>query len=243
MNMTAPCIIRSEKPLLDIVRAAVDERALELSWATFAFQPIQCFDVQVLPPRAPCPRTVNEYDATGKLIRSASKEDSSRKEDALRRHSDETAYSSGEQIANVSSKDKSNIMFKLSVILNIALAVVCVLLLSSRKSATDEPIEPVTPIIVTNTIEKIVEKRVPVQLSDAQRAEIEADAIKRFCSELKNSFPMEKEICDFDACVTNLPRYEDISNDPKFEQQKVFLDKLKFYVDCFNKNLLKGKAP
>ena len=87
-----------------------------------------------------------------------------------------------------------------------------------------------------------MEKRVPVQLSDAQRAEIEDAAIKRLCSELKDGFLMEREIRDFDVSVTKLPKYEAVCEDPKFEQQKVFLDNLKFYVDFVNKKLLKGET-
>ena len=242
VDVITPCVIRSGKPAMDIVRAAVGNQVLSLSWATFAFQLMRGFDVQVIPSRTPAPRTVNEYDTTGKLIRSAARADSSRKEDALQRHHDETACSSIAHVSNVPSNDKSNVMFKLSVILNIVFAAVCVLLFSSRKSATDEPIEPVTPIVVTNTVEKIVEKRVPVQLSDAQRAEIEDAAIKRLCSELKDGFLMEREIRDFDVSVTKLPKYEAVCEDPKFEQQKVFLDNLKFYVDFVNKKLLKGET-
>ena len=252
MNVTAPCVIRSEKPLLDIVSTAVGDRALELSWATFAFQSMQCFDVQILPPRVPCPRTMNEYDATGKLIRSASKADSSRKEDTLQRHHDETAYSSAEQVPNVSSKDKSNAMLKLSVILNIVLVAVCALLLLSRKSATDAPIEPATPIVVTNTVEKIVEKRVLVELSDAQKAEIEGVAIRRFRAEQERKFPsVSKEaFLDFHNAATNLfdkyygpDYYEQTKNNPdSFRKEHQFLSALEIGVNFVNKNLLKGKT-
>jgi hypothetical protein len=176
--------------------------------------------------------------------------DTSRREDTLQRYPDKTAYSSAGHVSNVSSNDKSNVMFKLSVILNIVFAAVCVLQFSSRKSAPDE--QPVTQIVVTNTVEKIVEKRVPVQLSDAQKAEIEAVAIRRFRAEQEGKFPsVSKEaFLGFHNTATNLfnkyygpDYYDDTEKNPDiFRKEHQFLSELEIGVNFVNKNLLKGKT-
>ena len=66
-----PCFVRLPRPAPDVVRAIVGGRANGLAWATFSFQPLDGFDVQVLPPRASTPRSANECDAGGSLLRPA----------------------------------------------------------------------------------------------------------------------------------------------------------------------------
>ena len=71
VGASLPCFVRSPSPAPDVVRAFVGGRANELAWATFAFQPFDGFDVQVLPPRIAAPRSTNECDVDGKLVRAA----------------------------------------------------------------------------------------------------------------------------------------------------------------------------
>ena len=66
-----PCFVRASRPCPDAVRHLVGDRANELSWATFVFQPLAGFDVQVLPPRAAAPHSANECDADGNLVHAA----------------------------------------------------------------------------------------------------------------------------------------------------------------------------
>ena len=240
-NVTAPCVIRSEKPLLDIVRATVGGSSLELSWATLAFQPMRGFDVQVLPSRVPCSRNVDEYDATGKLVRSGAATNEPNVDEPPRKYSNELSYPSCGHVIHQHPKNKPSAMLKLSVLMNIALAAVCAMLLVSRDSGPEAPARQVSPIVVTNTVERVVE--VPARLSDAQMAEIGDVAIKRFRSKQKDKFPTDREISDFDVMVKELPKYKDISEDPKFERQKIFLDKLMFYVRFVNKEVLEKQTP
>jgi hypothetical protein len=254
VNMTVPCVIRAEKPLLDIVRAAVGDRALELSWATFAFQQMQSFDVQVIPPRVLCPRMVNEYDTTGTLLRSAVTTSSSKEDWVLRKNLDERTYASGGEVVTGTSKDKSSAMLGLSVAINIVLSAVCSMLFLSRRSVMDAPPRTPTPIVVTNTVEKMLEKSVPTQLPDSQRAEIEDVAIKRFRSELKAKFPSggKEAFLDFNKKAadlfskyygTNYNNEESQENKENFKREHEFLSELEIGINFVNENLLKGKTP
>ena len=243
LDVSLPCVFRSEKPLPDSVCATVGERANDLSWATFSFQPLSGFDVQVLPLRVLCSQTVNEYDASGRLGRSAAAVNTPRAEEKLDGGRERGTPSSYSSFPKESLPERSNAMLKFSIVANLVLLVVCAVLLVSRKSMPDSSASTTEQIVVTNFVEKVVEKQVEAQLSDAQKAEIENAAIARFRSELTNRFPKGKEINDFDERIKELPKYEDISKDSKFNQQKAFLDKLNAYVDFVNKNLLKGKNP
>lgn len=193
---TLPCVIRSAKPLGDLVRGIVGGRALALSWATFSFQPMRGFDVQVLPPRVSCPQGVNEYDATGTLLCSAVVAGNPQEDGASRSDCGERPRPSCGPVANATNaapKRKSNVLLGLSVLANIALAIICFALLAVRGPtlSNNEPDSPAPSVVVTNTIEKAVEKRVPVSLSDKQKAEIEDIAVRRFCKELKDNAPAE----------------------------------------------------
>lgn len=172
---TLPCVIRSAKPLDDLVRGIVGGRALALSWATFAFQPMRGFDVQVLSPRVSCPQGVNEYDATGTLLCSAVVASSPQEDGVSRNDCGKRPRPSCGPVANATNtapKKKANALFGLLVLANIALVVVWFALLAVRgptppnnESASPAPSVVVTNT-VTNTIEKIVEKRVLVPRLD-----------------------------------------------------------------------------
>ena len=242
-RMTMPCVIRSDKPQFNLVRAAVGNQALELSWATLAFQPMRNFEVMVLPSRVLCQRNVNEYDASGRLIRSSAVNSSQNEAEPPRECSHVDTYSFSGQVANVPPKDKSRVKLVLSVAINIVLAVVCAALLALRRTAMDSSERPTTTIVVTNTVETVVEKIVPAQLTVEQKSEIEDTAIMRYCSELRNKFPNENHIRDFDASAADVPNYEDIQEYSKFWKAKKFLDNLKAYVDFVNKEILEKESP
>ena len=241
-HVLLPCLFRAAAPAQKLVRVTVGDQARVLSWATFAFQSMRGFDIQVLPPRVSCSRDVNEYDLTGKLISPARETGNSRMEASQPRHPDERSYPSDRQVARVTPERNSSTMLKLSAIINIGLAIICAVLIISRKSKTFSPESTAPQIVVTNFVERVVEKHVVAPLSDEQRTAIEKTAIEQFRSELRDRFPKGKEVRDFDERVVELPKYEDICTDSKFVQQKVLLDKLKVYVDFVNQNLLKGKT-
>ena len=240
MAVLLPAVFRSPAPASNLVQRAVAGRANGLSWATYAFQPLPGFEVQVLPPRVLCLQAANEYDASGKLLRSAAAEKVPQAEGKLGCGSERVTLSHYSNVANESSQEKSNVMLKFSIVVNFVLVAVCAVLLVSRKSMSDSPANKTEQIVVTDFVEKVVEKQVEAQLSDAQKTKIEDATIARFRSELINSFPKGKEIIDFDERIKELPKYEDISKDSKFKQQKAFLDKLKAYVEFVNNNILKG---
>ena len=135
-------------------------------------------------------------------------------------------------------------MFVLSVAINIALAVVCVALLASRRTVTDSPARPATAIVVTNTVKTVVTNTIPAQLTDVQEAKVKSDAVKQFLSELKERFPNDEKISDFDITIKELPNmnviYSEImgGNNPDFKDAKTVLKSLKKYVIFLNKEIL-----
>ena len=232
--VSLPCVIRSKKPLPDVVRNALGERTLALSWATFAFQANSDFAVQVLPPRVLCPKSMNEYDAFGALLRPA----------VAITGKAEISYHPDELGENVTQKE-SGVMLKLSLFINIVLAVLCVVLLASRNSTPNSQLKEGMPVVVTNIIEKVkyVDKPIPAQLTDSQIVEIKRAAL----DELKERFPADRIVGDFDARYKTLPNYnmiyKVIAEDPKRETEKCFFEALKEYVDFVNKEILKEQTP
>ena len=253
VGMTVPCVIRSDKPQFDLVRAAVGDQALELSWATLAFQPMRNFDAIVLSPRASCQRNVNEYDASGRLIRSVTTPRNAKEAVPPRKCPDERPCPSSGQTVSVTPKGNLSTMFVLSVAFNIVLVVVCAAILATRRAVTDSPVEPVAAIVVTNTVEKIAEKYVPAQLSDEQRAEIENDAIARYCSEQTDKFPADsrRTFLDFNKTAAKLfgkyygPAYDGDTEENKvnFKEEHEFLCRLKKGIDFVNKEILEKETP
>jgi hypothetical protein len=244
MGMTVPCVIRSDKPQFNLVRAAVGDQALELSWATLAFQPMRNFDVIVLPTRASCQRNMSEYDASGRLIRSVATRSRPKEVTSPSEQMKERPSSSVDQISNVTSKGKNSTLFVLSVVINIVLAAVCTALLALRRSATDSSAKPTTPIVVTNFVERVVKETVPAQLTDDEKAEIKRGAVEQFLKELKSRFPGDEKISDFEINVKKLPNmnvtYQEImhGNNPDFKDAKTVLISLKKYVTFLNEEIL-----
>lgn len=247
-----PCLFRTSAPAARLVRSAVGNRANDLSWATFTFQPMRGFDVQVLSPRVSGPRNANEYDATGRLIRSAATMSSSKEDAPPRKYLDERPYPSSRQIVNITPKGKSSAMLALSVAINIALAAVCAALLASHRSIPDSVEKPEAVNVVTNTIEKIVGKTGPVQLSYGHRAEIE-DAIARYRSKQKDQFPTESRqaFLAFNKTAAKLfgkyygPAYDGDTEENKvnFKEEHEFLCRLKSGIDFVNEEILEKETP
>lgn len=258
-HIAVPCVIRSVKPLGKLVRGVVGGRALTLSWATFAFQSMRGFDVQVLPPRVSCPQGANEYDATGTLLRSAVVADNPKEDGPSRNDRDERPCSSRGQIANTTnaaSRGKSNVLFVLSVLANTVLVVVCFALLAARGSisSNNEPTRPAPLVVTTNSVatpiekidarEKIEQKQVSVSLSDEQKAKIEADAVRRFCEGLKRETP-DNWWRDFDqaACEAGLDKYVSERDSQEFPKQSRFFGEVKKFLVRINEKTQEKKTP
>ncbi len=129
-----PCFIRSDKPAPDAVRALVGMDANELTWATFAFQPLGGFDAQVIPPRAAAPFGASEYDASGNLVRAAN---------CAQTGKDKPSYaqpSTRHDVALPSSmRQKTSAMLKVSLLANLFLVALCAALFVSRKAEQPNP--------------------------------------------------------------------------------------------------------
>ena len=241
-DATFPCVIRSAKPAPEVIRGVVGENTLNRSWATFAFQSMQDFDVQVLPPRVSCPRDLSEYDAAGRLVCSAAISNSGTKDEVPQKRSNETPRSPIEKTADVTSKNKSSAMFKLSIFVNVVLAIVCGVLLAFRTTSTDRS-------DVTIFGEGTVGKTIRQKLTALEKGEIENAAVMQFIEGLKSSFPREKKISDFEASIKRLPNFEvvypEIMRGEHNESNvaKPILDSLKEYVIFLNNHILEKKTP
>ena len=151
-----PCFVRVPSPAPDAVRGLVGDRANELSWATFAFRPLDGFDVQVLPPRVAAPDSTNEYDANGKLVRAAVRQGNNGQ---ARRPQGKEIFpgrpAGGERVVNAPPPSKSFAMFKFSLFANLVLLALCAALLASRKSVP-LPVSKPEPTVVTYTVTNTV---------------------------------------------------------------------------------------
>ena len=146
VNVSVPCLFRSDGPLPALVEAVVGERTLDLAWATFAFQALPDFDVQVLPPRVQGPRTVNEYDASGDLVRGAVIPSAPRAEGRSDAPVRPRPQPRRPEVPDEPLPEKSNAMLKLSIAVNVILIALCVWAIASRSSAgRDDPRRPVQP--------------------------------------------------------------------------------------------------
>ena len=201
-NASLPCVIRSDKPAHDAVRAFVGARSLDLSWATFSFQALSGFDVQALPHRATIPARFTEYDDSGKLIRTTS-------------HHPVVAPSKSAPISHTSwerpaeqhpNQVDSNrcAMLRISIAVNAMLAAVCILLLVSRKTDTEPPLPPQEPP-VRSVQESILKKlqgetnRLAIALQEANQKIETLEAIPRGISEAERKniiATAQKEILD-----------------------------------------------
>ena len=139
VDASLPCVIRSAKPAHDTVRAIVGARALDLPWATFSFQELSGFDVQVLPHHASIPTRFTEYDDSGNLIRTASQHPV-----AMPSESEMMTLASRNRTAEqhpTHVDSKHSVMLKLSVAVNAMLAAFCFLLLVSRNKDAKPPLQ------------------------------------------------------------------------------------------------------
>ena len=250
--MALPAVCRSRTPSLDLVRGALGGRALDCKWATFAFQALPDFDLQVLPPRVQGIRTANEYDESGSLVRSAAAASvPQRRDDDTGGRTSPPRFSPAPSspVPRAPVAEKSNGVLKLSIAVNIGLVVLCALLLVSRKSSTGSTSTRTEQIVVTNIVEKVVEKQVALQPSDEQKSTMEKAALER----LREKFPGESRAAflEFGKTASDLlgkyygPAYdgETEENRAAFKDAHEFLDKLRRGIDFVNENLLKGKTP
>ena len=255
MAVLLPAVFRSPAPAANLVQRAVAGRANGLSWATYAFQPLPGFDVQVLPPRVLCMQASNEYDATGKIVHSAEVANAPHEVEKPDHGSEKGKQTRCSNVVfDGSLSKKSNAVPRLSIAANLVLAAACAVLLVSRKSMPDSPASKTEQVVVTNFVERVVEKPVAAPLSDEQKSAIEEAAVAQFRSDLNNNFPRESRVAflgykdEINSC--NFKRYYGYDYDTAEDQEKAndkkehdLLVKLAIGIDFVNKNLLKGEKP
>lgn len=232
-DATLPCVFRASGPAPDIVRGLVGDRANELSWATFAFRPLDGFDVQVLPPRVAAPDSTNEYDANGKLVRAAVRQGNNGQ--AHRPQGKEVfpgRPGGGERVVDAPPPSKSSAMFKFSLFANLVLLALCAALLASRKSVPNPVSKPEPTVItytVTNTVTTTnVQTRFiePPRLGpDGEKSLVSEESKKDFLSTLKIPEHVSMKDLTDSIEVLNEDRYSKIRED----LEKVFelIDNLK----------------
>lgn len=218
-----PAVIRAPEPVPETVRALAGGKTNQLAWTTYAFQVMDGFGIQAVPPRTALPHGMNEYDASGILIRTAAPvsrpvADIPEDRGATVRRMD--AGTREIQDAPPSAKTPSSLL-KASLLANVLLAAVCAALWFSRPSSPT----PSAPSTET--------------LSSVRQAEIERAAVERYRAGLVAAFPADDRIGDFEETVKALPWYDDIyGKDSSFPKVRVFLDKAASYVRFANDNIL-----
>ena len=208
-----PCFIRSGKPENDAVRSLVGMNANELTWASFAFQSIPGFDIQVLPPRSPAPSGANEYDESGKFVR-ASKAIQSKPEGNI--GEDPYARQNAEPPSPIQQKPSA--MLKVSLLLNIVLLALCATLFSMRKSAC--PDLPSDAPVATNSVSNADEG----EFSADKKTAIENAAIEAYRSKLAQGMPRIEDL-------RSLPGFEGIAgweDEREMKKQEAYATLLKF---------------
>ena len=185
-----PCFVRSADPAPDVIRAFLGNRLNDFAWATFAFQPMTGFRVQVLPLRAAAPRDLDERDACGRILRSSMSSSPSSGEmpkgGGVRnaRHG-ETPVEQQATTSNTSS------MFKLSLVANIVLAIACIALCATRKNASPTLSRPPEQmVVVTNVVKQVVTNTIEVAqtLSSEEVQKIRSEAQNEIVSEFPEYF-------------------------------------------------------
>jgi len=185
---------------------------------------------------------LNEYDAVGRLVCSAALSNGWTKDEIPPKRSYEYSRHPIEKNADVTSRNKSSVMFKLSLFVNIVLTIVCGVLIAFRTTSTDRNVAP-------SFDEGTIEKKIPEKLTDQEKSEIENAAVMQFIEGLKTSFPREKKISDFEASIKKLPNFEDVYSEimdgkrEEFLVAKPVLDSLKEYVIFLNNHILEKKTP
>jgi len=156
VEASLPCVFRSDRPAAELVRSVVADRALNLAWATYSFVSLSGFDVQVLSPRISAPSGCNEYDSSSKLLRIWNKEPIERD-----RSQTITGERSPHSLSHGSLPGKDppagSCSLKASLLANIALVILCLLLLVSRKTKlSPEPQKQTRPDV--SSLESLVKE-------------------------------------------------------------------------------------
>jgi hypothetical protein len=227
-----PCLIRSDKPEPEAVRSAVGEHANDWAWADFAFQAMDGFVVQVLPPRTDGVRGVAEYDGTGRLLR-AGRPQTGREGDTAGgtgnahmpnrgKHGMDTGGGRADEGAKKTcpqAKKRDRKYLFASLAANVALLLACVALLArggTAPTAVDDPV--------------------------IQSDEIRNEAVSRYRSKLAESFPADARITDFLTAKRSLPKVESIETDDKYKEAKDFLRRTQAYVDFVESRIFDNKT-
>ena len=135
---------------------------------------------------------MNEFNTDGKLVHAA---ETSGGQAASARFPSPT-YNDGSTKQNPSSSKPSSPMLKISLFANLALLAVCAALLASRKDAPKPPIGKPENEVVTNFVERIVEKTLPASLSPAEKADIERKAKESYRRDLIQEIPSDANVDD-----------------------------------------------
>ena len=216
-----PCVIRSDKPVSDLVRIAVGEQVHDLAWATFAFQALDGFIVQVLPPRISVPIGFNEYDAAGQLLHAISpRPDVGYVGSAGRSEKHGFTPVRPRHTSQLSAPGNASVMFKISLIANLVFLATCFVLLATRKTEQSSPKglpssnppktdfilshDTVTNSLDTNTIPNSVVVTNPVSAPALPSPEIidnvRNEARKKAFEDFARAIPRE----EIDACLKDL---------------------------------------
>lgn len=171
-DATFPCFIRSNKPASDAVRVLIGDRTNDLAWATFAFQPLDGFDIQVIPQRGTAPQGASELDARGKLVRAAKKATSSPS------ISTDAQCEARQDVAPpFSTNQNPSAMLKVSILANFALVAACVASFWARRDTSPSPIDVAPqqkdPIVITNIVDRYVTNTVERVISQSKEEKAE----------------------------------------------------------------------
>lgn len=179
MDASLPCVFRSSRPEVDLVRSAVADRALDLAWATYSFVSLSGFDVQVLPPRVSAPSGCNEYDSDGKLLRIRNKEPVEETRSRIvmsERHPNSPSRAS----LTGSGAPAASFALKVSLLANAALVALCLLLLAGRKADPPMPPQPTIRGDVSSLEEQVKDLQ-----GETNRLAVASATLKRENADLK----------------------------------------------------------
>lgn len=214
-----PAIIRAPQPVPEAVRALAGGKTNLLAWATYAFQVMDGFGIQAVPPRTALPHGTNEYDASGSLIRAVAPVHSPGANISVDGMGTGWRTDAAPRESPPPAAETPSTLLKVSLLANLLLAAVCASLWLSRSSAPTPSAPPET-------------------ISPARQAEIERGAVERYRAELAAAFPADNRIDDFGKAVQELPWYTNVYVESRLPKVRVFLDKAASYVRFANDNIL-----
>ena len=212
-DVSCPAVLRLVKSDVPLVRSILGSRANSLTWTTFSETAQPSFDICAVDMYAALPEEKSIYDSKG-LMRGVSK---ARKPAAP--VSAPAGHQSKHQHAGISP------VMKLSILLNVVLAVFCVVLLRNRKSDKSEVSKSQAPVAV-------VDHSHDKELVDLRR-EIAA------YNELLNGFSRDNLFPDWDEAVaqsTYLSKMKEPVN-PDFKAEQIVYDKITANI-IFAKSIL-----